>query len=154
LKQLGCRLSRLVREPYIVIAPANRAYLTHGPDGVFRFTQYQVMVVLMTDEHVYAYRCIWHFLYATRGMFEAHTFRHNGAISALTRYPQREADGSTITVMTHRGMDHVNFHVFDLLMQGGQRITVPYGFSATQGGRMLLQPSAVAATVRLLRSTI
>lgn len=122
---------RSARRPLIVTGPVPTSRAMIGRDGVWRFSQYAVLVICPTDYHLGLYRCVIDLRVAGLFQEETHEYHYTDVVAVSTKVgdgprivaQSAEADESTLR------FDRPLLHEFQLVVASGDRSKIVVGIS-------------------------
>ncbi|WP_410631873.1 hypothetical protein [Amycolatopsis sp. cmx-4-83] len=119
------------REPLVVTGPVPTSGAVVGRDGVWRFSQYAVLVICPTDYHLGLYRCVIDLRVA--GLFQEETHEYHYADVVAVSTAIREGTRVTAQIADADDGDHrferTLLHEFQLVVSSGDRSAIVVGIS-------------------------
>ncbi|MFG1640082.1 hypothetical protein ACGFMK_07330 [Amycolatopsis sp. NPDC049252] len=122
---------RSARRPLIVTGPVPTSRAMIGRDGVWRFSQYAVLVICPTDYHLGLYRCVIDLRVAGLFQEETHEYHYTDVVAVSTAVqggPRIVAQSAEAEDSTLR-FDSPLLHEFQLVVSSGDRSRIVVGIS-------------------------
>jgi hypothetical protein len=119
------------RAPLVVTGPVPTSQAMVGRDGVWRFSQYAVLVICPTDYHLALYRCVIDLRVAGLFQEETHEYHYTDVVAVSTAIQQ----GPEIVAQSAEAKDRAPrfgaplLHEFQLVVSSGDRSRIVVGIS-------------------------
>ncbi len=151
-------LGALPREPLVVTGPVPASDVVVGRDGVWRFSQYAVLVICPTDYHLGLYRCVIDLRVAGLFQEETHEYHYTDVVAVSTairkggRIAARVVDADDGAFR----FESVLLHEFRLVVSSGDSSTIVFGISDERhpDHRAQLPATGIDNVVRAVRSML
>lgn len=148
----------VAREPMVITGPVPTSRAMVGQDGVWRFSQYAVLVICPTDYHLGLYRCVVDLRVAGLFQEETHEYHYADVVAVSTAISQ----GSPITAQTADADDggyrfeRTLLHEFRLVVSSGDRSAIVVGISDERNPdhQARLPVTGIDNVVRAVRSML
>lgn len=146
------------REPLVVTGPVPASDVVVGRDGVWRFSQYAVMVICPTDYHLGLYRCVIDLRVA--GLFQEETdeYHYTDVVAVSTAIRKGSGIAARVADTDDGGFRFENalLHEFRLVVSSGHSSTIVFGISDERrpDHRAQLPVTGIDNVVRAVRSML
>jgi len=141
------------KDPLVIIGPKSPTMLEIGDDGIIRFSNYQIVVIFLTDYHLGGHTCNLNFINGSVSREETQEYHYTDVVSVATLHSNSDFTATTVDGKEHPIRDQQQF---SLSVASGESIKVTVAFPQVEGilkeGKLL--PTGAEKAISTIRAML